>query len=168
MSKTQIYPFSQNTSNGQLVTATTGAYAVPTANSLSSINAGGSGGFIYLTDAGANMIYSLESGGSACSLTQIAGSQQTNLSGTMNPTNSITSASGKFLYVLNSSVTGSGVVVTNANSSISAFTINTLGQLQTLSDTTNNPLLGWIGTALRFAGSFGPVSVHLELSGRVR
>ncbi len=53
--------------------------------------------------------------------------------------NSITSSSGKFLYVLNSSVTGAGVPVTNANSSISAFTINSSGQLQTLSDTTNNP-----------------------------
>jgi len=139
LSPNSIYPYAQTASNGQLVVPTTGAYQVVGSNQLSSINAGGAGGYVYLTDSGANQIFSLTSGGGACSLTQISGSQQTNLPGTMNPVNSITSASGKFLYVLNSSVTGAGVPVTNANSSISAFTINNTGQLQTLSDTTNNP-----------------------------
>jgi len=139
LSANSIYPLAQNASTGQLTVPTTGPYQVAGSSRLSSINAGGSGGYIYLTDSGANEIFSLQSGGGGCSLTQVAGSQQTNLSGTMNPVNSITSASGKFLYVLNSSVTGAGVPVTNANSSISAFTINSTGQLQTLSDTTNNP-----------------------------
>ena len=139
LSPTQIYPYAQNTANGQLTVATTGAYTVSGAVNLSSINAGGSGGFTYLTDSNLNQIFSLQSGGSACSLTQIAGSQQTNLPGTQNPVMSITAASGKFLYVINSSFTGAGIQITNANSSISAFTINSLGQLQTLSDTTNNP-----------------------------
>jgi 6-phosphogluconolactonase len=139
LSANSIFPYAQSASSGQLTVPTTGPYQVVGSNRLSSINAGGSGGYVYLTDSGANEIFSLQSGGSGCSLTQIAGSQQTNLSGTMNPVNSITSASGKFLYVLNSSVTGAGVPVTNANSSISAFTINSAGQLQTLSDTTNNP-----------------------------
>jgi 6-phosphogluconolactonase (cycloisomerase 2 family) len=139
LSPNSIFPYAQSASNGQLTVPTTGPYQVAGSNNLSSINAGGAGGYIYLTDAGANQIFSLQSGGGACSLTQIAGSQQTNLPGTLNPMNSITSSSGKFLYVLNSSVTGAGVPVTNANSSISAFTINSSGQLQTLSDTTNNP-----------------------------
>jgi 6-phosphogluconolactonase len=139
LSSTSIFPYAQSASSGQLTVPTTGAYQVQGSSQLSSINAGGSGGFVYLTDSGLNEIFSLTSGGSGCVLTQIAGSQQSNLPGTMNPVNSITSASGKFLYVLNSSVTGTGVPVTNANSSISAFTINNTGQLQTLSDTTNNP-----------------------------
>lgn len=139
LSANSIFPYAQSASNGQLSVPTTGPYLVAGSSNLSSINAGGAGGYIYLTDAGSNQIFSLQSGGSACSLTQIAGSQQANLPGTLNPMNSITSSSGKFLYVLNSSVTGAGVPVTNANSSISAFTINSSGQLQTLSDTTNNP-----------------------------
>jgi 6-phosphogluconolactonase len=40
------------------------------------------------------------------------------------------------MYVINQSSTGT---TTNANSSISAFQINTLGQLQQLADSTNNP-----------------------------
>jgi 6-phosphogluconolactonase len=139
LSANSIFPYAQNASSGQLTVPTTGPYQVVGSSQLSSINAGGSGGFIYLTDSGANEIFTLQSGGAACSLTQVAGSQQSNLPGTMNPVNSIVSQSGKFLYVLNSSVTGAGVPVTNANSSISAFTINGTGQLQTLSDTTNNP-----------------------------
>jgi hypothetical protein len=156
LSPNSIYPYAQSASNGQLVVSTTGTYLVQGSNRLSSINAGGSGGFVYLTDAGANQIFSLTSGGSGCVLTQISGSQQTNLPGTMNPVNSITSTSGKFLYVLNSSVTGAGVPVTNANSSISAFTINTSGQLQTLSDTTNNP----------YAVGSGPLCVAQDPSGQ--
>ena len=156
LSPTQIYPYAQNASNGQLVTAVTGAYNPGGFSNLTSINAGGTGGFIYLTDAGTNQIVSLESGGTACSLTQISGSQQANLSGTQNPVNSLTSASGKFLYVINSSVTGAGVPVTNANSSISAFTINSLGQLQTLSDTTNNP----------YAVGSGPMCIAQDPSGQ--
>ncbi len=52
------------------------------------------------------------------------------------PVNSLTSSSGKFLYVLNYKSTGT---TTNSNSTISAFTINSQGQLAPLSDSTNNP-----------------------------
>jgi 6-phosphogluconolactonase (cycloisomerase 2 family) len=156
MSQTQLYPYAQNTSDGQLTLQVTGAYNPGLFSNLTSINAGGSGGFVYLTDAGSNVIYALQSGGSGCSLTQISNGQAANLSGTMNPVNSLTSASGKFLYVLNSSVTGSGVVVTNANSTISAFTINQLGQLQALSDTTNNP----------YAVGSGPLCLAQDPSGQ--
>ncbi len=144
LSATSIYPYAVNSGNGQLTVPTTGAYQVVGASRLTSINTSTS--FTYLTDAGSNQIFSLTSGGTACSLTQVAGSQQTNLPGTSNPINSLTSSSGKFLYVINQFQ--SGTTIANA-SSISAFTINSLGQLATLSDTTNNP----------YAVGAGPVCV---------
>lgn len=122
-------------SGGQLTVATTGPYTVAGSSSLSSIN---TTGYIYLTDKGGNQIFSLTSGGSACSLAPISGSQQTNVPGTANPVNSLTSTNGKFLYVLNQTSTGS--TVTTAQSTISAFTIETgTGKLATLADTGNNP-----------------------------
>ncbi len=139
LSPNSIYPYSVG-SNGQLTVTSTGPYAVTGSSRLTSINTGlgsSASNYIYLTDAGANQIFSLQAGGSTCSLSPISGSQQSNLSGTANPVNSITSSSGKFLYVLNQSSTTSNQ--TNANSTISAFTINSLGQLQTLPDSTNNP-----------------------------
>ncbi len=139
LSPNSIYPYSIG-SNGQLTVTSTGPYAVTGSSRLTSINTGlgtSASNFIYLTDAGANQIFSLQAGGSTCSLSPISGSQQTNLSGTANPVNSITSSSGKFLYVLNQTSTTNNQ--TNANSTISAFTINSLGQLQTLPDSTNNP-----------------------------
>ncbi len=144
-----LYPYSVNTGNGQLTVATTGSYIVSGSNSLSSINTSqgsSASSFIFLTDKGANQIFTLQSGGSGCSLTQVSGSQQANVSGTLNPVNSLTSSSGKFLYVLNQSNIGT---VPNSNSSISAFTINSLGQLATLADSTNNP----------YATGSGPVCI---------
>ncbi len=146
LSPTSIYPLAINSQNGQLTVPTTGTYAPGLFNSLSSINTSGSGSYIYLTDYNSNQIFTLQPGGTACSLTQVSGSQQTNVSGTLHPVNSITSTSGKFLYVLNQSSTGT---TTPANSSISAFTINSQGQLATLADTTNNP----------YAVGSGPVCV---------
>jgi 6-phosphogluconolactonase (cycloisomerase 2 family) len=136
ISKNTIFPYSVNSSNGQLSTVTTGAYLVGNPGTLTSINTGGSS-FIYLTDGPGNLIFSLQAGGSACSLQPISGSQQTNLSGSINPVNSITSSNGKFLYVLNYSNTNNPVGT--ANSTISAFTINSQGQIGQLSDSTNNP-----------------------------
>ena len=65
----------------------------------------------------------------------MSGSQQSNLAGTANPVNSLTSSNGKFLYVINQSSTTN--VQTPSNSSISAFTIDSLGRLATLSDSSN-------------------------------
>lgn len=147
LSANSIYPYAVNTGNGQLTVPTTGPYQVTGSNSLSSINVSSSGSYIFLTDYGANQIFTLQPGGSvACSLTQVSGSQQTNVSGTLHPVNSVTSTSGKFLYVLNQSNTGTQP---NSNSSISAFTINSQGQLSTLPDATNNP----------YATGSGPVCV---------
>ena len=139
LSPNSIYPYAVNPSNGQLTVPTTGPYVVSGSNSLNSINTStgsAAGSYMYLTDGPGNQIFSLQSGGSACSLTPITGSQQTNLSGSANPVNSLTSTSGKFLYVLNQTNTGTTV---NSNSSISAFTIDPLGKLAPLIDPGNNP-----------------------------
>jgi len=143
LSPTTIFPYQINSSTGQLTTITTGSYSVTGAVGLTSINTGAGGsGFVYLTDTGTStnpggQIFSLQAGGTACSLQPVSGSQQTNLSGAYYPVNSLTSSSGKFLYVLNNAALGTTVV--NANSTISAFTINSQGQLATLADSTNNP-----------------------------
>ena len=144
LSPNSIYPYQVSTSTGQLTVASTGPYTVGGSSNLTSINTsmGTAANFIYLTDGGNNQIFSLQSGGGSgtgttCSLTPISGSQQTNLSGTGNPVNSVTSSSGKFLYVINQQ--NPLVPTAPSVSSISAFTINGLGQLQTLADSTNNP-----------------------------
>ena len=137
LSSNSIFPYLVNTSNGQLTLATTGSYDVPGASALNSINTGtGTSGssFIYLTDGAENQIFSLTAG-TGCSLSPISGSQQTNVATTANPVNSLTSANGRFLYVINQSSTGS--TTTTANSTISAFTIDSLGRLATLADSAN-------------------------------
>jgi 6-phosphogluconolactonase len=139
MSPNSIFPYAVNSSSGQLTTVTTGVYQVGnTGGSLTSINTGTSSSFIYLTDGPLNMIYSLQAGGTACSLQPISGSQQTNvLSGNYNPVNSLTSNNGKFLYVLNFNNVANPT--SSSSSSISAFTINSQGQLATLADPVDNP-----------------------------
>jgi 6-phosphogluconolactonase (cycloisomerase 2 family) len=83
-----------------------------------------------------NQIYTFQAGGTPCTLAQVAGSQETNPQPNAIPVNSLTSANGKFLYVINNIVPST---TSTASSSISAFTINAQGLLQTLSDGTNNP-----------------------------
>ena len=147
LSPNSIFPYAVNSGNGQLTVPTTGPYLVTTANRLTSINTSGSGSNIFLTDAGANQIITLQPGGSvSCSLTQVSGGTLANVSGAFNPVNSVASSSGKFLYVLNQSNVGPQP---NSNSSISAFTINSQGQLSMLADSTNNP----------YAVGSGPVCV---------
>jgi 6-phosphogluconolactonase (cycloisomerase 2 family) len=143
LSPNSIYPYQVNSSNGQLTTTiTSGSFPIVGSNSLTSINTSqgsSAGSYVYLTDGGGNQIFSLTAGGTACSLSPIAGTgPQQNLSGTLDPVNSLTSSSGKFLYVLNYKSVGGGTQ-TNSNSTISAFTINSQGQLAPLSDSTNNP-----------------------------
>jgi 6-phosphogluconolactonase len=150
LSPNDIYPYSVNSSNGQLTTVQTGATHINGSSSLTSMNSS-STSFIYLTDGPGNQIFSLQAGGTPCSLQAIAGGQQTNLSGALFPVNSLTSASGKYLYVLNQMSIGT---TTNSNSTISAFTINSQGQLAPLSDSTNNP----------YAVGSGPVCIAQDPS----
>ena len=144
LSANSVYPYLVNSSNGQLTVATTGSLVVsaPTGGvtpNFTSINTGtatSASSFTYLTDSANNFIYTEQAGTSSCSLNQVSGSQMANLAGTSNPMYSITSSHGKYLYVLNYNQTGS---ISTANSSISAFNINALGQLQPVPDPTSNP-----------------------------
>jgi len=158
MSPHSIYPYSVNSSTGQLVVTTTGSIPIPGAASLTSINTStgtSASSYIYLTDGPGNQIFTEQAAGSACSLTSIAGGAQTNLSGALDPVNSLTSNSGKFLYVLNQSSVGTSCGTTcNSTSTISAFTINSQGQLAPLSDSTNNP----------YAVGSGPVCIAQDPS----
>jgi 6-phosphogluconolactonase (cycloisomerase 2 family) len=141
LSPTSIYPYSVNSSNGQLTVTATGSYNVQSGGSLppnlTSINTTNAT-FTYLTDAANNLIYSLQAGGSPCSLTPITPSSTANLAGTANPQDSIVAPSGKFLYVINQNTNLQGTQQT-ANSSISVFSVNSLGQLAINVDTPNNP-----------------------------
>jgi 6-phosphogluconolactonase len=136
LSPTSIFPYVVSSSTGGLTLPTTGPLAITQATSLTSINTSNSGAYTYLTDGGSNQIYSLQAGGTPCTLTQVAGSQVSNPQPNGSPVNSLTSANGKFLYVINNVA---ATTVGTTSSSISAFTIDAQGKLQTLSDGTNNP-----------------------------
>ncbi len=144
MSAGSIFPYVISSSNGQLTVPTTGPLVISSgtaiAPSLTSINTStgsSASSFIYLTDGANNQIYSFQTGGTTCTLSPIAASQQTNVAANVVPVNSLTSNNGKFLYVINKSSTGGNQAP--AQSSISAFNINSSGQLTTLADPGNNP-----------------------------
>jgi 6-phosphogluconolactonase len=147
LSPNSVFPYVISSSTGQLTLATTGAYIVPGAVvsngvGLNSINTGtGTSGsnYTYLTDGPGNQIFSLTAG-TGCSLAPISGSQQTNVATTANPVNSLTSNNGKYLYVLNQSSTSG--TQTTANSTVSAFTIDSTGKLATLIDSANPYSIG--------------------------
>ncbi len=139
-----IFPYSVNTSTGQLTLTTTSEQFITNAGKLTSINAGGS--YIYLTDAApvvVNGVVTSPGGqilpftpGSNCSLNSLTGGPVNNLALTSNPVWSLTDNRGRYLYVANQSSTNS----TNANSTISAFTIDTsTGKLQQVAGDTINP-----------------------------
>ncbi len=122
-----IYPYGIG-SSGQLVTQVNSRVQTGAQN-LTSINVNGNS--IYLTDAGKNQILPY-SAGANCSLSaQVAA--VSNLPLTANPVYSMTDAKNKFLYVLNHGTTNSN----NANSSISAYVIQTTGALVPISDPLN-------------------------------
>jgi 6-phosphogluconolactonase (cycloisomerase 2 family) len=145
LSSTSIFPYVVSSATGQLTVATTGPIqilgaggAFGTTGQLNSINTSSgtsAASYIFLTDAQNNAIYTMGTTATACALTPVAGSQQTNPQVNAVPINSLTSNNGKFLYVVNNLIpTSTGT----AQSSISAFTI-TNGMLQTLTDGTSNP-----------------------------
>jgi len=140
LSPQSVFPYVVNSSNGQLTLPATGAQNITGAANLTSINtsAGTSASnFIYLTDAGTNQIFGFTGGSSACSLSPITGGTQANLPGASNPVNSITVSSGKYLYILNQ--TSQVNNQTPAQSSISAFSIDSTGRLAAVADGTSNP-----------------------------
>ncbi len=128
-----LYPLILS-SNGQL-TVYSSTPAIPTGlTKLSSINV--SGNYVFLTDAGSGSVpgtimpYTI---GTGCSLSPQASGAVPNLALTSNPVYSMTDSKNKFLYVLNHGTTNSN----NANSTISAFVIQTTGTLVPISDTSN-------------------------------
>ena len=130
-----IFPYSVG-SGGQLTLTTNGNGGITTgAAKLTSINTGGS--YVYLTDAGAVgtpgqiLPYTV---GTSCALNTLTGGAVQNLSLASNPVYSLTDNRGRYLYIVNQSTTNSQ----NANSTISAFTIDpSSGKLQAIGDTSN-------------------------------
>jgi hypothetical protein len=132
-----IYPYAMSTTTGQLTQTTNSTIALPTA-AATSVNVGGN--YVYVTDAGGTvggpgsiLPYTQ---GTSCSLSPVTGGTVTNLPTASNPiqTLTVTGTAGSFLYVANHSNANSNY----ANSSISAFTILSNGQLQEVGDP-NNP-----------------------------
>jgi hypothetical protein len=98
-----------------------------------------SGNNIYIVDAGTtatpeNRILPF-SPGANCSISPQADGAAPNLPTSSDPVYSLTDSKSKYLYVLNHSTTNTNSGTTN--SSISAFVIESTGQLQPISDTSN-------------------------------
>jgi hypothetical protein len=133
-----IFPYSVG-SSGQLIAPANSVLKTGAVN-ITSINVSGSG--IYLTDALTGSVPGLiypYTAGTNCSLSVQQGGAVSNLPLTSNPYYSLTDSKSKYLYVVNHSTTNSQ----NANSSISAFTIDpTTGRLQALSDVANPYAVG--------------------------
>jgi 6-phosphogluconolactonase (cycloisomerase 2 family) len=130
-----IFPYQTNSTTGQLTLTANSTITTP-ATKITSMNASGS--YVYLTDAGATpsasqiLPYTV---GTSCALNTLTGGAVPNLPLTANPSYSFTDSKSHYLYVLNQSSTNTQ----NANSTISAFTIDqTNGKLQPIPDS-NNP-----------------------------
>jgi 6-phosphogluconolactonase (cycloisomerase 2 family) len=131
-----VFPYGIG-SAGQLTLEPISLIATGAVNATS-LNVGGNN--IYITDAGnsttpENRILPYTTGGS-CSLSVQADGAAANLPTSSDPVYSLTDSKGKYLYVLNHSTTNTNAGTTN--SSISAFVIESTGQLEGLSDV-NNP-----------------------------
>jgi 6-phosphogluconolactonase (cycloisomerase 2 family) len=134
-----IFPYSLGTSNGQLTQPTNSTIALNTANATS-VNIGGN--YVYVTDAGsttggAGSILPYTQGG-ACALSPVTGGTTANLPTASYPIQTVSTTDGKFVYVLNHSTASTNY----ANSSISAFLIQSNGQLQQISDPPNPYTVG--------------------------
>jgi len=129
-----IYPYGLG-GNGQLTIEINSTIPLGTVNATS-LNIFGNN--VYVTDSGSK----LSSGGAilpytpggGCSLSVQADGAVANLPLTSNPVYSMADSKNKYLYVLNHGGTNSN----NPNSTISAYVIESTGQLQPVSDP-NNP-----------------------------
>jgi 6-phosphogluconolactonase (cycloisomerase 2 family) len=132
-----VFPYSSG-SAGQL-TLTTNSTINSGATHATSIIAGGSS--IYITDSGTpntnstGQVLPFTVGATACSLNTVTGGATPNIAPAANPVYSVVDSSSKYLYLANQSTTNT----TNANSSITAFTFLSTGQLQQISDSPLNP-----------------------------
>jgi 6-phosphogluconolactonase (cycloisomerase 2 family) len=120
-----IYPYGVG-GQGQL-TVESNSVIQTGAKNITSINV--SGNNVYLTDAGTNQILPYTQGG-GCSLAAQVDGAVANLPLTANPIYSMTDSKNAHLYVLNFGNPNGN----NANSSISAFVIESTGALVPISD----------------------------------
>jgi len=144
-----VFPYSIAGSTGQLTQPTNSTIALNTANATS-INLGGS--YVYVTDAGSTAggtgtILPYTQGGS-CALAPVNGGNIANLPNSSYPIQTVSSSDGKHLYVLNHSTVNTNY----GNSSISAYLIESNGQLQAVSDPSGNP----------YAVGSGPVCIAFD------
>jgi 6-phosphogluconolactonase (cycloisomerase 2 family) len=123
-----IYPYGVG-GGGQLVVEVNSRIKTGGTN-ITSMNV--TGASMYLTDAGTNQILPYTQG-SGCSLSAQIGGAVSNLPLTANPSYSMTDSKNKFLYVLNFGTTNSN----HANSTISAYVIESTGALVPISDPQN-------------------------------
>ena len=129
-----IFPYGIG-GGGQLTVEANSRFQTPAVN-LTSINVSGSN--VYLTDAAptptspGGTIWPYTVGG-GCSLAEQADGAVANLPLTSDPVYSMTDTKNKFLYVLNHGTTNSN----NANSSISAYVIQSTGALTPIGDSQN-------------------------------
>ena len=128
-----IYPYGIG-SSGQLVVEANSTTSTGGTN-ITSINVSGSN--VYLTDAGTNKILPYTTG-TNCSLSAQAAGAVSNLPLTANPVYSLTDSKSKYLYVLNQNSTNGN----NANSTVSAFVIESTGTLVPISDPQNPYAIG--------------------------
>lgn len=143
-----IFPYAVSTTTGQLTQTTNSTIAIPTtqvntatgqsvAVTTTSVNVGGN--YVYLTQtdpAGATPGFILPyTQGTSCSLSPVTGGTVENLPAASNPIQTLTATgtAGSFLYVANHANLNSNF----PNSSISAFTILSNGQLQAVGDSSN-------------------------------
>jgi len=138
-----VFPYSFGSSNGQLTQPTNSTLALNSANATS-INIGGN--YVYVTDAGSTtgtpgtiLAYTQSS---SCALSPVGGGggSTPNLPTASYPIQTITYTSGStsYVYVLNHSTVNTNY----ANSSISAFVVQSNGILQQVSDTLNPYAVG--------------------------
>ena len=131
-----IFPYALGSGNGQLTQPTNSSISLGTQNATS-VNVASS--FVYVTDAGSatggpGSILPYTQGGS-CALSPVTGGTVANLPTASYPIQTISTADGKYVYVLNHSTANTNY----SNSSVSGFTIQTNGQLQQIAADTNNP-----------------------------
>ncbi len=131
-----VFPYSV-AGGGQLTQTPNGAIALNTVKA-NSLNTNPSGSSIYVTDSGNNTIVPFSSGGNGCALTAVSGGAVANLANTSNPSYVLVDSRNQFVYVLNQSGTNSNL----AYSTISAYTIQTNGQLSPIGGTTNPYAVG--------------------------
>ena len=147
-----VFPYAITSATGQLTQPTNSTIALGTANATS-VNV--NGGFVYVTDAGSAtagpgsiLPYTASAN---CSLSPVTGGTVANLPTASFPIQTVSTTNGKYFYVLNHSTANTNY----QNSSISAFTIQTNGQLQEIGDVDNPYSVG-----------SGPVCLAIDPTGQ--